>query len=103
MLTFRACPICVQIRQDSLIIYLLQRLGGFVINLEDTAGSPSAGGFVPVGHVEVYASSTTRRLGIRVVGNGALKENWGRQLGGVEKVHAKRIKAAVVSADATLF
>ena len=81
-ITFCVGPVGVEIGQGRLITDLLERLGGLVIHLEDAARSPPAGTIVAVGHVEVDASSA-RRAGSRVVGDGSLEENWGRQLGGI--------------------
>lgn len=53
-----------------------------MIDLEDTGGSPPTFGAVLISHVEICAS-TTGGLCSRVVGDGALKENWGRQFGGI--------------------
>lgn len=86
--TFCICPIGIQIGQRSLVADLLESLGGFVVHLQDAGGSPPAFGAVLIGHVEVCAS-TTGRLGSRVVGDGALEEDWGRQFGGVEAPLAK--------------
>jgi len=79
-------PIGIQIRQRCLITDLLKGLGWLVVDLEDTARSPPTGArVVPVGHVEVDAPASRRALRIvaRVEGDGALEENWGRQLGGI--------------------
>lgn len=55
-----------------------------MIYLKDTARSPPAGTRIPIGHVEIN-TSTARTWWIRgrVVGDGALEKNWGRQLGGI--------------------
>lgn len=81
--TFGICPIGIQVRQSCLVAYLLEGLGRLVVDLEDTARSPPAGAkVVAIGHVEVGAAAP-RRVVARVEGDGALQENWGRQLGGI--------------------
>ena len=85
--TFGIGPVGIQIRQGCLVAYLLERLGRLMVDLEDTARSPpTATRVVAIGHVEVGASasaSAAGRLVARVEGDGALEENWGRQLGGI--------------------
>lgn len=57
-----------------------------MVDLEDTARSPPARArVVSIGHVEVDAPASRRALRIvaRVESDGALEEDWGRQLGGI--------------------
>lgn len=91
--TFRACPIGVQVWQSSLVIDLLKSFGRLMIDLQNATGSPPTGRIVAVGHVQICAS-TTRRFSTRVVRNGTLQENWGRQLGGIVGREEKRTRAA---------
>jgi hypothetical protein len=53
-----------------------------MIDLEDTARSPPSSPGVSIGHVEIGAS-VPRGVVARVKGDGALEEDWGRQLGGI--------------------
>ena len=87
--TFCIGPVGVEVGQRRLVADLLECLGGLVVHLKDAARSPPAGAVVAVGHVEVGAS-TARRSSARVVGNGALEEDWGRQLGGIGEVMGRR-------------
>lgn len=54
-----------------------------MVDLKDAARTPSTGPSVPVGHVEIDATPA-RRFCARVVGDGSLKQDWGRQLGGID-------------------
>ena len=81
-LTFGIDPVGVQVGQGSLVADLLQRLLRLVVDLEDAARSPPAAR-VGVCHGPVGTASA-RRMGGRVVGDGALEEDWGRQFGGID-------------------
>ena len=70
-----------------------------MIDLEETARSPPAcARVISIGHVEIDASASrgSRRVVARVEGDGALQENWGRQLGGIARAGSE----AVVSSTA---
>lgn len=81
--TFCIGPVGVEVGQRSLIADLFKSLGRFMVELEDAAGPPPASHGIAIGHVEI-AVSTARRFGAGVVRDGALEENWGRQLGGID-------------------
>lgn len=83
--TFGVCPVRVEVGKGSLVADLLESLGRLMVDLEDTARSPppGAGACVTLGHVEIYASPS-RRFCACVVGNGALEQDWRRQLGGID-------------------
>lgn len=80
-LTFRIDPVCIAVGQSGAVTELLDRLGGFVVHLKERA-RPSPTGRVLLFRHFVHTSST-RRIGTRVVGDGTLEEDWGRQLGGI--------------------
>jgi hypothetical protein len=88
-LTFSIGPVGIQVGRGRLVTDLLEGLRRLVIDLEDTARSPPAGSTALVTHIEVVAS-TARRFGTRVVGNGALEEDWRRQFGGIDGVVERR-------------
>lgn len=79
--TFCIDPICIAVGQGGAVAQLLDWLGGFVVNLEDGTGPPPTSLVLLFRHF-VHTSST-RRIRPRVVGNGTLEEDWGRQLAGV--------------------
>jgi hypothetical protein len=84
MYTFCVGPVGVKVRQSSLVADLLECLGRLVVHLEDTARSPPAGArSTLVGHI-LGAGPAARRVVARVKGDGALEEDWGRQLGGID-------------------
>lgn len=93
LLTFGACPVGIKIRESSLVTDLLEGLWGLMIDLEDAARPPPTGAgaaSVSVRHVEIDAASA-RRFRTRVVGDGALQQDWGRQLGGIEGVRTRSV------------
>lgn len=78
--SFGVDPIGVSIRECRAVAELLDSLRGLVVDLED-ATRPSPTGRVCFCHL--VHTPPTRRIGPRVVGDGPLQENWGRQLAGV--------------------
>lgn len=79
-LTFSVDPIGVSVRECRAVAELLDGLRGLVVDLED-ATRPSPTGRVCFRHL--VHTPPTRRIGPRVVGDGPLQEDWGRQLAGV--------------------
>lgn len=79
-LTFGVDPIRVSVGECRAVAELLNSLRGLVVYLED-ATRPSPTGRVRFRHL--VHTPPTRRIGPRVVGDGPLKEDWGRQLAGV--------------------
>ena len=79
-LTFGVDPIRVSVGQCRAVAQLLNSLRRFVVDLEDAA-RPSPTGRVCFRHF--VHTPPTRRIGPRVVGDGPLQEDWGRQLAGV--------------------
>lgn len=79
-LTFGVDPVRVSVGQCRAVAQLLNSLRGFVVDLEDAA-RPSPTGRVCFRHF--VHTPPTRRIGPRVVGDGPLQEDWGRQLAGV--------------------
>lgn len=86
-LTFRIDPVCVAVGQRGAVTELLNRLRGLVVDLEDGTRPPPTSRIL-FRHL-VYTPST-RRIGARVVGDGALEEDWGRQLAGVAGSRGER-------------
>jgi len=78
--TFGIDPVRVQVGQSRLVAQLLNRLQGFVVDLEDATRSPPPAAFVC--HLRIL-SAPTRSVGAHVVGDGARDKKWGRQFGGV--------------------
>lgn len=58
-----------------------------MVDLEDTARSPPAAARCRVGHFKIASPARWSRA--RVVGDGALEKNWGRQLGGIVGYNAR--------------
>jgi hypothetical protein len=85
-LTFSVDPICVQIWQSRLIAHMLYSFWGFVIQQTARPPSPTSLEFA---HCFVFAARTWR-FATRVVGDGARKEDWGRQFGGIRKIRLER-------------
>lgn len=79
--TFCIDPICIAVGQGGAVAQLLDWLGRFMVYLEDGTGPPPTSLVLLFRHF-VHTSST-RRICPRVVGNGTLEENWGRQLAGI--------------------
>lgn len=84
-LTFGVGPIGIEVGKSSLVTDLLEGLWRFMIHLQDTAGPSPTASRVCIVRVEVDAPAT-RWLISRVYGRRALKNAWGRQLGGIEGV-----------------
>lgn len=79
-LTFSVDPVRVSVGKCRAVTELLNSLRGLVVDLED-ATRPSPTGRVRFRHL--VHTPPTRRIGPRVVGDGPLQEDWGRQLAGV--------------------
>ena len=69
--TFRVDPIRVQVRESRLVAELLDGLGRLVVDLKDATRSPPPARLV---RHRAVRSPTTRRVGARVVGDGAREE-----------------------------
>lgn len=79
-LTFGVDPVRVSVGECRAVTELLNSLRGLVVDLED-ATRPSPTGRVRFRHF--VHTPPTRRIGPRVVGDGPLQEDWGRQLAGI--------------------
>lgn len=79
-LTFGVYPVRVSIGECRAVTELLDSFRGLVVDLEDAA-RPSPTGRVCFRHF--VHTPPTRRICPRVVGDGPLQEDWGRQLAGV--------------------
>lgn len=80
LLTFGIDPVGVAVGQRGAVTQLLYRLRRFMVYLEERARPP------PTGRVlfcHLVHTSSTRRISTRVVGDGTLEEDWGRQFGGI--------------------
>lgn len=80
LLTFCIDPVRIAVGEGGAVTQLLDRLGRLVIYLEKRARPPPTGRILFRHFVH---TSSTRRIGTRVVGDGTLEENWGRQFGGI--------------------
>lgn len=81
-------PVGVEVGQGSLITDLLQSLRRLVVDLEDTTRSPPTATGILVRHIEIGTIASWGGFFVRrrVEIDGALEENWGRQLGGIDGV-----------------
>lgn len=77
---FGVDPVRVSVGECRAVTELLNSLRGLVVDLED-ATRPSPTGRVRFRHF--VHTPPTRRIGPRVVGDGPLQEDWGRQLAGI--------------------
>lgn len=80
--TFGVGPVGIEVWQSSLIADLLESFGRFVVDLENAARPPPTTARIPVSHFMVSAPAP-RGVVARVKSDGALEEDWGRQLGGI--------------------
>lgn len=87
--TFRVDPVRIAIGQSSTVTELLDRLRGFVVDLEERT-RPSPTGLVLLFRHFVH-TSPTRLICARVVGDGTLEEEWGRQFAGFVWNRGKRV------------